>query len=103
MFELGINQNQLAKMLNITQPAVSKYLKGRVPPPFILLHLAEISGKSIEWILTGNVKSNGQLSMVSEKSGQYLAEKTLEEKIKLLPSEIQKNIESLIDSFLNIK
>jgi len=52
MFELGINQIQLAKMLNITQPAISKYLKGRVPPPFVLLNLAKFSGKSIEWILT---------------------------------------------------
>jgi transcriptional regulator with XRE-family HTH domain len=103
MVELGINQNQLAKMLNITQPAVSKYLQGRIPPPFILLHLAELSGKSIEWILTGEVKSISQQGMVSEKPGQYQAGLTLEEKINILPIEIRKNIESLIDSLLNMK
>ena len=101
MYELGINQNQMAKMLNITQPAVSKYLKGRVPPPFILLHLAKLSGKSIEWILTGDTKFTSHLSIVSEKSTQYKDDKTIEEKIKLLPNEIRKNIESLIDSILN--
>jgi len=100
MFDLGINQNQMAKMLNITQPAVSKYLKGRVPPPFILLHLAKLSGKSIEWILTGETESFIPAITVSEKSAQYSTSKTLEDKFSSMPNEIQKNIEILIDSIL---
>ncbi len=101
MFDLGINQNQMAKMLNITQPAVSKYLKGRIPPPFILLHLAELSGKTIEWILTGNTKGSSPLSKVAEEPKQYQTRNNLQEKINLLPIEIKKSIELLIDALLN--
>ena len=100
MFELGINQNQLAKMLNITQPAISKYLKGRIPPPFVLLHLSKISGKSIEWILTGENEINIPVKKVSETMSPYTAKKSFEEKINLLPADIKKNIENLIDSVL---
>jgi len=100
MFDLGINQNQLAKTLNITQPAISKYLKGRIPPPFVLLHLARLSGKSIEWILTGGDEINAPQKKVSENFDTYGVEKTLEEKIKLLPNNIRVNIEKLIDSIV---
>jgi len=100
MFELGINQIQLAKMLNITQPAISKYLKGRVPPPFVLLNLAKFSGKSIEWILTGVNERNLPVNKVSEFSASYILEKTFEEKVNMLPDEIRKNIEILVDSLI---
>ena len=100
MFELGINQIQLAKILKITQPAICKYLKGRVPPPFVLLHLAKLSGKSIEWILTGENEKITPDKKVFESPVPYIVEKSFEEKIKLLPSDIKKNIENLIDSIL---
>jgi predicted transcriptional regulator len=100
MFDLEINQNQLAKILNITQPAISKYLNGRVPPPYVLLQLSNLSGMSIEWILTGNKEAIIKKNIISEKPGEYLTEKTFVEKLELLPMEIRKNIESLIDSIL---
>lgn len=102
MFDLGINQKQLAKILNITQPAVSKYLQGRVPPPKILLQLSILSGMSIEWILTGKTGAPSRSDMVSDQSEQYYTKKTIEEKFSMLPSTIQNNIETLIDSILNI-
>jgi predicted transcriptional regulator len=103
MFDLGINQQQLAKILNITQPAVSKYLKGRIPPPNILLQLSKLSGMTIEWILTGNTEVPLRSDMVSDQSEQYYIKKTIEEKFNMLPNRIQNNIETLIDSILNIR
>jgi len=100
MFDLGINQNQLAKMLNITRPAISKYLKGRVPPPFVLLYLSKLSGKTIEWILTGENEIITAEKKVSDNSDSYGIEKTLEEKINMLPEKIRINIEKLVDSIL---
>ena len=100
MFELGVNQNQLAKKLNITQPAISKYLKGRIPPPLVLLHLAKLSGKSIEWFLTGENERNFPPKKVSEDTASYIVEKSFEEKIYMLPVNIKNNIENLIDSIL---
>ena len=100
MIELGLNQNQLAKKLNITQPAISKYLNGRVPPPFVLLHLSKLSGKSIEWILTGKHERITPVHIVSETLSPYSVKKSFEEKINLLPADIKKSIENLIDSIL---
>ena len=102
MFDLGLNQNQLSKILNISQPAVSKYLQGRIPPPSILLQLSKYSGKTIEWFLTGETTIISKKSIVAENSVKYKVHKNLEEKIKSLPKDIQTNIEVLIDSILNI-
>jgi transcriptional regulator with XRE-family HTH domain len=51
-----LNQEQLAARLDISQPAVSKYLKERIPPADILLKLATLGGTTMEWILTGQKK-----------------------------------------------
>lgn len=103
MFDLEINQNQLAKILNVTQPAISKYLKGRVPPPNVLLKLSKLSGRSIEWMLTGNEDVISNKNIISEEQSQYHIAKTIEEKFKLLPKDIRKNIEDVIDSFLKLQ
>lgn len=100
MIDLKINQNQLATLLEVTQPAVSKYLKGRIPPPNVLLHLSQISGRTIEWILTGENLQNHIDKTVSEKSEPYLTKMTIEEKFKILPKELQNNLESIIDSLI---
>ena len=102
MFDLRINQDQLAKILNITQPAVSKYLKGRVPPPNVLLQLSKLSGMSIEWILTGTTETKQKSNIIFEESEQYHTSKTIEEKFNLLSLAIQRDIETLIDSILKL-
>ena len=104
MNELQLTQHQLAKILNITQPAISKYLKGRVPPPAVLLELSNLSGQTIEWFLTGETNLKSKHKQAKEKSESYIVYKTLEEKINILPPDIKKNIENLIDSILqNLK
>ena len=102
MFELGINQNQLAKILNTSQPAVSKYLKGRVPPSAVLLQLSKLSGKSIEWLLTGKSEIIETNKIVSDDLGKYKVDKTFEEKFRSLPEAVQIKILELIDSILNV-
>ena len=99
MQDQGINQNQLAKLLNITQPAVSKYLQGRIPPPGVLLQLSELSGLSMEWILTGKTFKQH----VSESQVPYGNEKSMMKKLNALPPPIRKSIEDLIDSILETK
>ncbi len=100
MNDLRLTQNQLAKILNVTQPAISKYLQGRVPPPFVLLELSRLSGKSIEWILTGDDQGKIKPQKVAESKNSYIAAGSLEAKIKLLSVNIRRKIESLIDSIL---
>ena len=62
--EQGWNQQEMARHLKVSQPAVSAYLRDRIPPPEILLRLARLGNTTIEWILTG------------EKSYKYLPDPT---------------------------
>jgi len=99
MQKLSLNQKQLADLLGITQPAVSKYLKNRPPPAHILYKIAQLSGKSMEWFLTGDLES--MIYKVSESAASYDARLKLEKKISLLPKEIYRRLEQLVDSILN--
>jgi transcriptional regulator with XRE-family HTH domain len=49
-----MRQTQLAKLLGITQAQLSKYERGKNAPTLdLLLKLKRISGKTIDWIVTG--------------------------------------------------
>ena len=68
----NLNQEQLAKKLHISQPAVSKYLKDRIPPAEILLKLARLGGTTIEWLLTGKKQYFAvEPNVIKEGSGNY--------------------------------
>lgn len=98
MKEMKFNQKQMAELLQITQPAVSKYLKERIPPPSVLLNLAQSSGTTIEWILTGVQTTSPKL--VSDNKGVYNISRSLVEKVESLPPKLQKDLNSLIDTIL---
>jgi transcriptional regulator with XRE-family HTH domain len=99
MQKLSLNQMQLADLLGITQPAVSKYLKNRIPPAHILYKIAQLSGQSMEWFLTGDLES--MIYKVSEPGSTYDGRLKLENKISLLPKEIYNHLEDLVDSILD--
>ncbi len=49
-------QVQFAKVFGITQAQLSKYERGKNAPTLeLLLKLKHLSGKSIDWIVTGDV------------------------------------------------
>ncbi len=49
-----LKQTEFAEILGVSQTQLSKYERGKsVPMPEILLKLKRFSGKSIDWILTG--------------------------------------------------
>jgi transcriptional regulator with XRE-family HTH domain len=97
--KLSLNQKQLADLLGITQPAVSKYLSNRIPPACILLKIAQISERSMEWFLTG--ESEDLSYKVAEPVVTYNAGLKLEKKISLLPKEIYRRLEDLVDSIIS--
>jgi transcriptional regulator with XRE-family HTH domain len=43
----------IAAQSGISEGSISKYVNGRVPDPPELMRLADISGRSIHWLLTG--------------------------------------------------
>lgn len=96
----GMNQEQLAVELNISQPAVSKYLKERIPPPEILLKLARLGKTTIEWILTGQksyLYNDNSARQVNEAKHSYDAEWSLAKKIALMSAETREAIITIID------
>jgi transcriptional regulator with XRE-family HTH domain len=100
MKALGANQKSFALQLGVTQPAVSKYLKDRIPPPLVLLKLAKISGTSIEWILTGD--RSEQTRHVAETDASYITPSRLEDKLARLPLTLQTSIIALVDSLISL-
>jgi transcriptional regulator with XRE-family HTH domain len=100
MNQSGYNQQQFAEILGITQPAISNYLKGRIPPAQVLIKLAKIADVSVDWILTGEDRFTGR---VSEAGNEYRLSMTLPDKVRKLPIEVQNALEVLVDGMLGLK
>lgn len=102
--EANLNQEQLAAKLHISQPAVSKYLKDRIPPADILLKLANLGGTTIEWILTGQKRHfyAEEHIHVKEKDSPYSVDIDIQlaHKIALLEPKAKQAVKSLIDLLL---
>ena len=98
MRKLALNQKQLAGKLGVTQPAISMYLDKRIPPAPVLLKLAKISGRSMEWFLTGEIDELRY--KVSEPTSMYEGGLKLEKKLSLLPNDVYKQLEFLVDCIL---
>jgi transcriptional regulator with XRE-family HTH domain len=102
--QIGMNQEQLAAALGISQPAVSKYLKNRIPPGDILLKLAGLSNTTIEWILTGkkNYFFQDKIIVVSDQEEEYSVDNDLllARKIAGLNPKTREVVRNLIDLLL---
>ena len=97
--QLGLTQVQLARALNVSQAAISKYLKERIPPADVLYELARLGQTTVEWILTGekNYWFSQQTQQVHEQGASYDADLALAKKISCLPAEARQAIIALID------
>jgi len=94
----GYTQQEWAEILNVSQPSVSHYLKGRIPPVEILAKIADIVGIQIESILFPAVyEENRQYSVVKEKSEDYRQAEILTLFYKL-PAKAQKQLLSFLRS-----
>lgn len=95
MRRLGVTQAGLAQALNTTQPAVSKYLQGRMPPAEVLFRLAGLAEVSMEWILTGMEARSFQ--KIAEPSGIYRTDHAINARLAPLPENIRDALQTLID------
>ncbi|MCB0283280.1 MAG: helix-turn-helix transcriptional regulator [Calditrichaeota bacterium] len=99
--QLGFNQEQFAAALKISQAAVSKYLRERIPPAETLLRLARLANTTVEWILLGekNYFYSDLNSKVNDNSPLYASDYDIElaKKIALLPADIRQSLLKLID------
>ena len=97
----NLNQEQLADKLDISQPAVSKYLKDRIPPADILLKLANLGGTTVEWILTGEKRHfyADEAMRIKEKESPYTVDTDIQlaYKIAKLKPKARQTIKNLIE------
>jgi len=94
MRKAGITQRQLADSLGISQPAVSLYLQGRLPPPDVLLKIARLGNTSMEWLLTGEEDGNAPVPStgVREPSEPYAPHARLLRLWSALPPAIREDL-----------
>jgi transcriptional regulator with XRE-family HTH domain len=94
MNEMKISQNQLSDILGISQPAISLYLKGRMPPADVLYRIARLAHTSVEWLLSGT--EGTPPAAVHEKSAVYGREAALLELWRKLSPPLQNDILNLL-------
>lgn len=49
----GASQTQIARQLDLSNSAVNNYVEGRIPPAEMLVKIADLTGYSIHWLITG--------------------------------------------------
>ena len=96
----GWNQQTLAAALGVSQPAISQYLKGRIPPSQVLYRLAQLSRTSMEWILTG--ESVPSATAVAEGEAPYGPEATLLNLWRKLPQDVQQTLLDLLTQLVHL-
>ncbi len=50
----GASQTEIARQLGVSNSAVTNYVEGRVPPAEKLIKIADLTGYSIHWLITGD-------------------------------------------------
>ena len=99
----GWTQEELAAQLGISQPAVSKYLRDRIPPAAVLLRLARLGNTTVEWLLTGQKSYLYEAPRVREKSAAYDIDYTLARKIAALPPPLRQAVETLLEHLVPVR
>ena len=101
MKQAGITQQELAAHLGISQPAVSLYLQGRMPPPEVLLHIAQLGNTTVEWLLTGQESAPGGAAAVKEPAAVYLPHRRLLNLWQALPPAIRQDLLRLMQHLVD--
>jgi len=97
----GYTQQEWAELLKISQPSVSHYLKGRIPPVEVLVKISELVKIPLESILFS--KSYGKENtnyIIAEKKVEYLQSEIVDLYNKL-PGKLQKQILSLMRAMVS--
>ena len=95
MQEEGLTQKAMASLLGISQPAISQYLQGRLPPAPVLYAIARVGNTSIEWLLTG-IDADQLPARVAEGNVAYGSEGMVLQLWRQLPESIRQSLLVLI-------
>ena len=93
--EQGLTQAEFARVLGVSQSAISKYLNNRLPPAEVLWRMARLGRTTMEWILSGQ-KDYWYASAVQEETAAYDADVHLARRIAALPQEARQALITLL-------
>lgn len=68
---MGIKPTHFAYKAKVPQGTISKCLNGHVPTARILLRISKVSGKSVDWLLTGKGQEETGEGYVAERPARY--------------------------------
>jgi len=68
---MGVNPTRFAYKVGIPQGTISKCLHGHVPTAKLLLRISRITGRSVDWFLTGKEKATRGEGYVAERPAGY--------------------------------
>ena len=95
-----LTQQQLAEVLSVSQPAVSRYVRDRIPPPEVLVELARLGKTTIEWILVGEssfYEHTDSLTVRERENEAYTTERRFTERVTRLPEKARMIIYTLAE------
>ncbi len=97
--QLGLTQAQLARQLNVSQAAISKYLNERIPPADVLYRLAVLGHTTVEWLLTGQKSYwfTESPAQVQEQEVYYDADLSIARRISRLSPEVRQALLTLLE------
>lgn len=98
MQKKNFTQQHLSELLEISQPALSNYLKGRMPPADVLYQIARLDNTTVEWLLTG--RKLKQTTSVHESQPAYGNEYLMLKFWRKLPAKIQKDLLVLVNHLI---
>lgn len=78
-----MTQQEFARKIGIKQSYISRYERGRIPKPDVLLKIARFANVSIEWLLTGKEISHPDGYLNGHRPESFLELTPLDKKIVL--------------------
>lgn len=79
-----LTQKEFADILKVKQNYISRYEKGRLPRPDLLLKIARHGNVTVDWILWGDIRGEPARKIIKEMEEGYGEDPLNQEIIKLL-------------------
>ncbi len=71
----GLNPTQFAYRAGVPQGTISKCVNGHVPTAKVLLRIARLADRSVDWLLTGREMKRRAEGYVAERPARYGAKR----------------------------
>jgi len=90
LLHTGYTQQEWAAMLQVSQPSISNYLKGRIPPVEVLSRIADLARIPLETLLfAAEYTTSTEIAGIAENKQEY-RQAEIVELYNRLPEKIQK-------------